>query len=114
MLKLLAKLFGAKTKETAPAEAPYKVETTEAPKCGCGRSPTGSCVGLHKLSDAEWTVHADNPAKVSPVAEVATTAMVKSVAKPKKKPVVNKPAAKKVDKTASVKAPRKPRQPKKA
>jgi hypothetical protein len=22
--------------------------------CGCGRSPTGFCTGLHKLSAAEW------------------------------------------------------------
>ena len=22
--------------------------------CGCGRSPTGFCTGLHDLSDEEW------------------------------------------------------------
>ena len=44
--------------------APYKVETPEPAKCGCGRSPTGYCVGHHKLTDAEWAAHADNKAKV--------------------------------------------------
>ena len=23
---------------------------SEAPKCGCGRSPTGNCIGWHALS----------------------------------------------------------------
>lgn len=23
-------------------------------KCGCGRSTTGECVGLHKLTNEEW------------------------------------------------------------
>ena len=75
------RVFGRKP-EVAPAvaEAPYKVEpqppvvepspvTVVAPepaKCGCGRSPTGFCVGLHKLTQEEWAVHADNPAKPAP------------------------------------------------
>ena len=24
-------------------------------RCGCGRSPTGKCVGFHALSEDEWT-----------------------------------------------------------
>jgi hypothetical protein len=24
-------------------------------KCGCGRSPTGKCIGLHSLTEDEWT-----------------------------------------------------------
>jgi hypothetical protein len=24
-------------------------------QCGCGRSPTGKCVGFHALSEDEWT-----------------------------------------------------------
>lgn len=24
-------------------------------KCGCGRSPTGLCVGFHALDEDEWT-----------------------------------------------------------
>lgn len=45
-------------------------ETTVAPvltqACGCGRSKTGYCVGLHKLSEEEWAVHEDNPNKKKP------------------------------------------------
>jgi hypothetical protein len=26
----------------------------EATKCGCGRSPTGNCIGWHSLSDVEY------------------------------------------------------------
>ena len=27
---------------------------SEAPKCGCGRSPTGNCIGWHALSKDEY------------------------------------------------------------
>jgi hypothetical protein len=27
---------------------------SEAPKCGCGRSPTGNCVGWHSLSEEDY------------------------------------------------------------
>ncbi len=27
---------------------------TEAPKCGCGRSPTGNCIGWHALSEEDY------------------------------------------------------------
>lgn len=102
MLRLLKSFF--KPKEAPTTEAPYKVETppaivpeavpvaTPAPaKCGCGRSPTGNCVGLHKLTPEEWAVHADNPVKPSA----------------KKKPAAKKPAAMKAP--AKPKAPRKPK-----
>lgn len=23
-------------------------------RCGCGRSPTGKCIGLHTLSEQQW------------------------------------------------------------
>ena len=26
----------------------------EAPKCGCGRSPTGNCIGWHELTEEEF------------------------------------------------------------
>lgn len=29
-------------------------EGTRVGTCGCGRSPTGDCVGWHRLSDAEY------------------------------------------------------------
>jgi hypothetical protein len=35
-----------------------QVRVTENPeefgKCGCGRSPTGKCIGLHGLTEDEW------------------------------------------------------------
>lgn len=43
---------------------PEKIEAPAPTKCGCGRSSTGFCVGLHKLTAEEWAVHADNPNKV--------------------------------------------------
>jgi hypothetical protein len=38
-----------------------------AAACGCGRSDTGLCVGLHLLSDEEWA--AKTASKAAPVAE---------------------------------------------
>jgi len=78
---------------------------TETPKvgtCGCGRSPTGNCVGLHKLSDAEWAMHESNPnrVEVAPVivtADTPTTNVVPEAA-PVKKPRVKKAAAPKAPK----------------
>ena len=35
-------------------------ELTQAPKtktCSCGRSATGFCVGLHRMSDTEWNAY---------------------------------------------------------
>ena len=96
---------------SAPVEAvPYKVETpapvtpipsATAPQCGCGRSPTGLCVGLHKLSADEWAVHADNPVKAAPAAAPA-----KKPPAPRKPPVAKTAPAKK---PAAIKAaPKKP------
>lgn len=33
-----------------------KVEenTEEIGKCGCGRSPTGKCIGWHTMTEDEW------------------------------------------------------------
>ena len=84
--------------------APYKVETpAEAPttkveptKCGCGRSPSGYCVGLHKLTSEEWNKHPANPAPVAAQPEAKAPAK-----KPAKKAAAKKPAA--------MKAPAKPR-----
>lgn len=48
-------------------DIPVAPVLTQAPvACGCGRSQTGFCVGLHKLSDEEWAVHEDNPNKKKP------------------------------------------------
>lgn len=65
MFTLLKKYLTKQPKASAP-EAPYKVEAPAQPepaKCGCGRSQSGLCTGLHNLSLEEWAVHADNPAK---------------------------------------------------
>ncbi len=112
MLKAIFNWFTGKPAPEAEAPrvpetvAPYKVETPapiapvaapEPAKCGCGRSTSGYCVGLHKLTAEEWAGHADNPNRV-----VATKAKAKprAVAKPKEE---KKPAV------VAMKAPRKPR-----
>ena len=59
-----------------PAKAPSKKEPS---KCGCGRSSTGYCVGLHKLSDAEWAISDKNPNRVA-VAPIIVTADTPSAA----------------------------------
>lgn len=103
-------LFG----KPAEVAAPYKVEApaptepvrveTPAPepvKCGCGRSPTGLCVGLHKLSEDEWAKHPDN--------KTAVAAPKKAPAK--KQQFEKKAPAPKAEPTP--KAPAKPRAPRK-
>jgi hypothetical protein len=114
---------------SAPVEAvPYKVETPVAApaasvppgpaQCGCGRSPTGLCVGLHKLSTDEWASHPDNPSGVGKSADdrVEAAAPVKKAPAPRKPPVAKPAPAKKAPakKTAAITAtPRKsaPRKP---
>ena len=86
------------TTDVAPGKsADDRVEAT-APQCGCGRSPTGFCVGLHKLSAEEWAVSDQNPNKAS-VADVTAGNKAAAVAKVKKalvkKTADKKPAAKK-------------------
>jgi hypothetical protein len=74
-----------------------RVEAT-APQCGCGRSPTGFCVGLHKLTTEEWAMSDQNPNKAS-VADVTADNKAAAVAKVKKAPAKKtadkKPVAKK-------------------
>lgn len=116
MLKFIKSFFGFRSEEPtpAPAAAPYKVEAPQpvvlAPvvveetkavptqvKCGCGRSSTGFCVGLHKLSQEEWDAHPDNvKAKSKPAPKKSATAKkkpaaIKATAKPK---AAKKPKAK--------------------
>ena len=98
------------SRKPAPAEpvvtAPYKVPepaavtpiplipANEPPKCGCGRSSTGFCVGLHKLSPEAW---AAKQATINPVAAVEIAAEPVEPVKKKrtyaKKPAAPKPAA---------------------
>jgi hypothetical protein len=32
------------------------ITMSEAPKCGCSRSPTGNCIGWHALSEEDYQV----------------------------------------------------------
>ena len=128
MLKKIIDFFTGK--KPAPAEpvdtwqpaavAPYKVPepaattpipltpANEPPKCGCGRSSTGLCVGLHKLSPEAWAAHPDNPATVGKI--VAAPAQTEKKKRTfVKKPAAPKAAAKPVAKAAAIKAPAKPR-----
>ena len=102
MLTFLKKFLSLKPRVIPEPAAPYKVEApvpasaeaVRAPvKCGCGRSSTGDCVGLHALTADQWAASDKNPNRV--VAEVT--------------PVKKAPAKSKV---AKPKAPAKPRQPK--
>jgi hypothetical protein len=74
-------------------------QVKEPPKCGCGRSPTGNCVGLHKLTEEEWAVSDKNPNKVvkAKQPEVAPVA----------KPAAKKPAAEKTKAASKSPAPKK-------
>ena len=59
----IKEFFLAKSVASEPV-APYKIEApveTGPAKCGCGRSQSGLCVGLHKLTPEEWATHSDNP-----------------------------------------------------
>ena len=120
MLRFFKSFF---SKKNEPAEsAPYKVETpvvtpimvppvVEPVKCGCGRSASGYCVGLHKLSQDEWAVHADNPVKpvveTAPVKKPAAKKAAPKKAPAQKKPAVDKPAAKPAAMTAGKRRPSK-------
>ena len=88
-----------------------KVAVKEKPSCGCGRSPTGYCVGLHKLSDAEWAISDKNPNRVE-VAPVVVTAdsPATTVAETTEAPVAKKPRATKAKAVAEpAETPKKPR-----
>jgi len=86
MLSFFKKLFGAKTTQTPETPAPYKLEPAQ---CGCGRSPTGLCVGLHKLTEEEWATNDANPNKTTPKKTAKAPAAKKAPAKPRtRKPKV--------------------------
>ena len=119
MLRFL-KSFFVKSKPPVEPAVPYKIETpapapVEQAKCGCGRSASGFCVGLHKLTAEEWAAHPDNPVKPEPKTEVATKPAVQKPAvkqaAPAKKPAAKKaPAATKATPAASTRKTKKPAQ----
>lgn len=85
MFNFIKRLFGAKQPEkVAKVEEDTPVASRTPTMCGCGRSPIGICVGLHRLSEEEWAVHEKNPNRVD-------TAAVKAK-KTQKKPVKKAPA----------------------
>ena len=90
----------SKTEDAPEPTAPYKIETPapEAPRCGCGRSQTGFCVGLHKLTPEQWAMHADNPLRL-----VVTPAATPAATPAKDTKPVKKPAAKKIKVAADTK-----------
>ena len=111
MIRFFKNLFKGKDPGPAP-EAPYKVEAPRQPdvdakagtqvKCGCGRSPSGFCVGLHSLTPEQWATHSDNPHATKP-------------APAKKRPVKKREeggGAKVAPVKAKPRAPAKPRKPK--
>jgi len=118
MLTFLKKFLSLNPKVIPEPAAPYKVEApvpasadaVRAPvKCGCGRSSTGDCVGLHALTADQWAASDKNPnrvvAETAPynVPEPAATTPMAGKAKPAK--AKKAPAAK-------AKTARKPRAPK--
>lgn len=43
-----------------------KDNPSEIGKCGCGRSPTGKCIGWHGLSEQEFNEALDQYYKLNP------------------------------------------------
>ena len=76
----------------------------EPPKCGCGRSSTGFCVGLHKLSPEAW---AAKQATINPGAVEIADKSAKKKSTFTRKAAEPKAVAK--PKPAAIKAPAKPR-----
>ena len=96
------------TETTAVAEPVKEKAKKEPPKCGCGRSPTGNCVGLHKLSDAEWAISDKNPNRVEVAPVVVTAATPSATAEVESK--TKKPRAAKPKKAAeTAEKPKKPK-----
>lgn len=118
------RILDADSDQNTQNSAPYKIETppvvgkpaddrvetvsplpstVEAKRCGCGRSASGFCVGLHQLTPKQWADHPDNPRKPAPPAK--KTAIKKTTKKtppptvvvekttPAKKTTVKKPKA---------------------
>jgi hypothetical protein len=53
MLRFIKSFFKRTHEPQSAPQAPYKVEApvAEPAKCGCGRSPTGRCIGWHGLTE---------------------------------------------------------------
>ena len=93
------KMMNTKEAPSVDIDPPKAPAEPAKAACGCGRSKTGYCVGLHKLSAEEWAVHPDNPSPaVAPVEAAPAPEEPKvevAVAKPKRTRKPKDPAAEK-------------------
>ncbi len=131
MFKAIKEFFLGTPKENVggPMMTPgYDIAPPQPVKCGCGRSQSGLCEGLHKLTPEEWAVHDGNPNKAQPVVEAKVDAvsvaldlepvdLAAAPAEPAKKPrkprapkatAEKAPKEKKAAKPKAEKAPKKP------
>ena len=107
---------GTEAPPVQPEAAPYKVDAPETvrvhqpepARCGCGRSQSGFCVGLHKLTAEEWAVHADNPRRVPEKKPAVKAKTARAQRAPATMTAAEKP--KKAPAKATAKKPRKPQQ----
>jgi hypothetical protein len=106
--KVVAKAKAAEAEvEAIISSAAARVESPakEPAKCGCGRSPTGYCVGLHRLTEEQWAVSDKNPNRVETTAQTqAETAAPQAAA--------DQPEETKAKKTRAPKAPKADKTPK--
>lgn len=96
MLRFLKSFFGKSRTHETQTEASHIVEApapVAQPQCGCGRSASGFCVGLHKLTAEEWAAHPDNPVKPVAESKPVKTETAKKAPAAKKQPAPKKPAA---------------------
>jgi CDGSH-type Zn-finger protein len=93
--KLFDKLFGKKNTTAVVIEQVAVNQESVKKLCGCGRSPTGYCIGLHNLSEDDWqAVKEMNKAEVL-ITSVAQSAPAKNTKKPVAKMTAKKTESKK-------------------
>jgi hypothetical protein len=93
--KLFDRLFGKKDTTVVVIEQVAVNQELVKKLCGCGRSPTGYCIGLHNLSVDDWqAVKEMNKAEVL-ITPVAQSAPTKSTKKPAAKMTAKKTESKK-------------------
>jgi CDGSH-type Zn-finger protein len=94
--KLFDRLFGKKDTSSVIIEQVAVNQESEKKLCGCGRSPTGYCIGLHNLSVDDWQAVKDmNKVEEVPITPVAKSKPAKITAKSPAKKSATKPTSKK-------------------
>ena len=53
-LKAYSENYDLIFKKDKPMQVRVEENTDDIGKCGCGRSPTGKCIGWHGLSESEY------------------------------------------------------------